>query len=109
MKKANRGQVVGNLATRGGVHPSQAETRFKSDEALIQAYTIARMQCTKNPNHSNRRAVDALQARLIRRQTRAIHRARKAQALKQAKMVRAAEAKITAAQADLAAAKNPSA
>lgn len=105
MKKSNRGQTVGNLSTRGGVHPSQQQTRFKSDESLIQAYTIARMECTKNPNGKNRRRVDALQTRLVRRQTRAIKRARKAQALKQATMVRAAEAKLADAEAALKSAK----
>jgi len=106
MKKSNRGQTVGNLSTRGGVHPKQAEVRRKSDESLITEYQVARMLCTKNPNHKNRAAVDGLQARLIRRQKRAIFRARKAQAERQAKMVRAAEAKLTAAQAVVDAAKS---
>ena len=98
MKKSNRGQVVGNLAGRGGVHPKQQKVRRLSEESLITQYNVARMECGKAPNHKNRRRVDSLKERMIRRQTRAIHRNHKVRVALQAKMVRAAEAKLAEAQ-----------
>lgn len=107
MKKSNRGQVVGNLAGRASVHPKQEKVRRLSEESLITQYQVARMECGKNANRKNRRRVDSLKERMIRRQTRAIQRNHKVRAEQQAKMVRAAEAKLAAAEAVLKQAKTP--
>jgi hypothetical protein len=78
MKKSNRGQTVGNLSTRAGVHPDQAKLRYRSDEALLMRYMAARETCTQTPNHKNRAAVDGLRERVVRRQRRRIQRDHKA-------------------------------
>jgi hypothetical protein len=51
----------------------------------------ARAVCAKNPNGKNRRTVDALQKRLIRRQRRAIERNNQARFKSGQEKVRAAE------------------
>ena len=99
MRKSNRGQTVGTLSTRGGVHPSQKDVRKKSEESLSMQYMHARVECAKNPNHENRRAVDGLQKRLIRRQKRAIFRAAKARQLQMERRARDGLKALSLAQA----------
>ena len=76
MRKANSGQVVGNLSTRGHLlaNGKDSPTRRKAVAALEQEYLVARATCAKVTNHRNRKRVDGMQKRLIRRQRRTLWR-----------------------------------
>lgn len=104
MHKANKGQVVGNLSTRGVLG---SPLRKKAEESLEVDYFVARQRCAGQPNHKNRRLVDALTKRLVRRQHRAILRARKARDAAQRQRVRDAETALAEAARAVAEAKRP--
>lgn len=93
MRKANSGQVVGNLATRGHLlaNGKDSPTRRKAVAALEQNYLVARATCAKVANHQNRKRVDGLQKRLIRRQRRTLWRNYLARVAKEKEKIRNAE------------------
>jgi hypothetical protein len=51
---------------------------MKSDGALHTAYLLAQRECGKRPNNKNRRMVDALLSRRVRRAARKLVRVAKA-------------------------------
>jgi hypothetical protein len=80
-------------STRGHLLPDgkPSAKRIESDNALAQKYMDARAMCAKNPNGKNRRIVDALQKRLIRRQRRDLERNHAARLKSGKEKVRAAK------------------
>jgi hypothetical protein len=79
MRKANKGQRVGNRSGRSG---------RGTDQKLFDDYQLARAICAKDPSGKNRRKVDSLQKRLTRRLQRASLRAWKARVKRAARKIK---------------------